>query len=175
MALPGSSLPAQARAGDNVTNHLLNLQRDYGNTAVTLEVQRKGGRPQSTDAPGKRGKKVVKKAAEDDFSPKTFGEASAGRDIGWLIAQGNTYMKSAQSSQTPKGKAMAYDRAADYYLGVMWIDPSPANSQYLTRLYRETKDEARLAYWMKVQTRQIVLAKHKAGEEAPEDMTGKEF
>lgn len=165
----------------SLSNHVLNLQRDYGNAAVTTVVQRKGGKAgkaskaASTDAPGYKKKKVEKKAAEADFAPKEMGEATKGREVGWLINQGNTYKASGESSKTPAGRKAMFDRAAGYYLGVMWISPTPGNAQYLTNLYKVSGDKARYDYWMKVQTKQIVLPAHKAGEEAVEDQTGKEF
>ena len=159
-----------------MTTQLLSLQREYGNAAVTEVVQRRE-RPQSTDAPQAKGAakpgKPGKKPVADDFAPKTMGEATKGREPGWLIDQGNKYLDNAKSAKSPSGEASEFHIAESYFLGLMWIDPSPTNTQYLVNLYDASGDKSRKQYWLKVQHKEIVLPRHKAGEEAVEDMTGK--
>ena len=166
--LDGTRVRAGTGVADgNLSNHVLSLQRDYGNAAVTTVVQRKGGtsKAASTDAPG--AKKKGKAAAKADYAPKEPGEATAGRTAPWLINQGNSYLKSWADAKTPEGKKMAFKQAERYYLGAMWIDPSPMNAQYLVKFYRTVggDKDPKYLYWLEVQNRAITLTPHKAGEE----------
>ena len=74
---PGGAATAtavRARGGTNVHDHVLHLQRDFGNAAVTGVVVQRRPKAASTDAPGYKKKAPVKKKAEpvvEDFRPKT--------------------------------------------------------------------------------------------------------
>jgi hypothetical protein len=71
------SAPATVTTGRNVADHVLGLQRDYGNTAVTTAIQRKGGK-------GGKGSKAKPKEVSyfPDYDPTLTGTPGEMRQAG---------------------------------------------------------------------------------------------
>jgi hypothetical protein len=168
-------------AGRNVRDHLLQLQRDYGNTAVTTAVQR--DRAASTDAPGykapKKGPAAKKKGPSDEekYVPKPDSTLSS-NSVGDLVQWGNDAVEHAESA---KGTAKDiknqhdtwYEKAVRYY-GQAWLKmPSKPGRQvamYIYKAYKAWGDASAAAFWLKVGSGEI-------DPKAPkqEDMSDKSF
>lgn len=160
----GAAPPTSAH-GTNVADHVLGLQRDYGNNAVTTMVQRAPkSRAASTDAPSaKKGKGRGKKApVEENYAPTSL------HYNGTLDQQRSAAMDYWHGTN---GKSMDLEKAAKY-MEDAWLltdadGPARAIALNVSRIWKEWSEPKRAAFWMKVHT----------GELKPkvEDMTGKEF
>ena len=145
--------------GTSLTDHVLSLQRDYGNAAVTgVVVQRAPKRRKSMAAstdikdvikikPGKAAGASAKKApAEETFWP----EANAkfrGVDTPTVTA-GALKWAQVDGKNT---QLLASEYAEEAYLRTkarMWAD-------LLWKIYRKVGDKKRADFWLKVTTRQL--------------------
>lgn len=167
--------------GKNVRDHLLSLQRDYGNGAVTsMVVQRKDG-PASTDAPGakKKAPPAKKKGPSDEekYVPKPDSTLSS-NSVGDLVQWGNDAVEHAEGAKgTPKDVKnqhdIWYEKAVRYY-GQAWLKmPSKPGRQvamYIYKAYKAWGDASAAAFWLKVGAGEI-------DPKAPkqEDMSDKAF
>jgi hypothetical protein len=137
-------------AGTNVRDHLLSLQRDYGNTAVTTIVQRKGSQAASTDAPGAKKKKGPAAKQEEDFAPKSTrhnGTADQLRAVAYDYWQGTN------------GKSMDLQKAAEYLEDAWLLTDNDGQARLMAmniaRIWKDWSEPKRYAFWMKVHTGEI--------------------
>jgi hypothetical protein len=131
---------SEARAGGgNVRDHLLSLQRDYGNGAVTSVIQRKGG-----------GKKGPKPKHEENFAPTSL-HYNGTKDVQKSMAM--------DYWQGTNGKSMDLEKAAKYMEDVWFLedDDGQARSVALNvaRIWKEWSEPKRYAFWIKVHTGEI--------------------
>ena len=148
--------------GRGVQERLLSLKRDYGNAAVATMVQRRE-RPQSTDAPGHRAKKVVQAPAPEDFAPTGPNPKYAGRDDADL----GDHIEDWTKSNVPN---MLYE-AVEMSEELWWRHHDRASRAYalgVYRLYKQLGDAKRTAFWLGVFQGTITPG-------APESQAGKEF
>jgi hypothetical protein len=148
----GAAQPTVVGRG-NVADHVLNLQREYGNSAVTTMVQRAPkSRAASTDAPGsKKGKDKGKKGpAQVNYAPTslhyngTLDQQRSAADDYW---------------HGKNGKSMDLEKAAKYMEDV-WLltegdGPARAVALNVSRIWKEWSEPKRADFWMKVHTGEI--------------------
>ena len=159
----------EARGSGSLGDHVLGLQRDYGNAAVTTVVQRKE-RPQSTDAPwvkknAKKPKpaKVAKEPVIEDFRPtkphSQYGQWDTPRIEGWIKDHGAT-----ATGHDAKGIAQMED---ELYLR----NPNWQRGINNYRAWSKVKgEEKRAKFWF-----DWFHSKGKLLDPKPESMVGKEF
>ena len=142
-------------AGKSLTDHVLSLQRDYGNTAVTgVFVQRapksRKSMAASTDIKDvikvKAGKGKKKAPVEETFWP-TENAKFRGVDTPTVTAGALKWAQvDGQNTQL-----LATEYAEEAYLRTkarMWAD-------ILYKLYKKLGDKKRQEFWLKVMTRQL--------------------
>lgn len=146
-----------------VSDHLLSLQRDYGNTAVTTIVQRKGHpKAASTDAPG--AKKSAPAPKQEDYAP-TEHSAKYGS---WSDDELNGHINDYTKSNVKNGLLAAAEMSEE-----LWFrhqSQSRAYAMGVWRVYKQLGDDKRTAFWLGVMQGTITPGKH-----AAEDQAGKEF
>lgn len=164
----GATTAKRARGGTNVHDHVLNLQRDYGNAAVTGVVVQRRPKAASTDAPGYKKKKPAppaKKAAEPtDYAPTAPNPKFSTWDNAALSERA-----SHESEATAKNSLFF---AAELYEEYWFRTKARQVGIYLGKIYRKVGDEKRAAYWTGVATGSIKPGEKKA---ADEDMSDKAF
>lgn len=149
-------------AGKSLTDHVLSLQRDYGNAAVTgVVVQRapKGRKSMaaSTDMkdvikikPDKKaGKSAKKEPAEETFWP-TPNAKFANSDISYLSGEASKWAKLDDKNSL----YLTTEFCEELYLrtkALMWAD-------VLWKTYKKLGDTKREGFWLKVKTRQLPKA-----------------
>lgn len=163
LARIGGAPPTGTGRG-NVADHVLGLQREYGNAAVTMVVQRAPkSRAASTDNPGykKRGK-GQKPPVQENYAPTSL------HYNGTLDQQ-----RSAATDywRGTNGKTMDLEKAAKYMEDV-WLltegdGPARAVALNVSRIWKEWSEPKRAAFWMKVHTGEI--------KPKVEDMSDKAF
>lgn len=153
--------------GSNVTDHVLGLQRDYGNAAVTTVVQRKE-RPQSTDAPWVKKKpkpkpgKVTKEPVIEDLRPKSADkEYSTWEDArleGWIKDHGET------------AKGSTAKQIAQMWEELYWRKPNWMMGLNISRAWKKVPDDKKAKFWL-----DWFNSKGKLLDPKPESQVGKEF
>ena len=154
--------------GKSLNDHVLGLQRDYGNAAVGMVVQRRP-KAASTDAPwvkkAKKAKpsKVAPEPVVEDFRPtkphSQYGEWSTPRIEGWIKDHGDT-----ATGLDAKGIAQMEDEL--YRRNPSW---QRAINNY--RAWSKVKgEEKRAKFWF-----DWFHSKGKLLDPKPESMVGKEF
>jgi hypothetical protein len=166
---PGRSRTSpQGTAGSALSDHVLGLQREYGNAAVTTVVQRRE-RPQSTDAPGAKKPpkpkpgKVPPTPVVEDFRPtkphSVYGKWDTARIEGWIKDHGDD-----AKGLDAKGIAQMYD---ELYLR----NPNWQRGINNYRAWSKVKgEEKRAKFWL-----DWFNSKGKLLDPKPESMVGKEF
>jgi hypothetical protein len=145
----------------NLHDHVLGLQRDYGNAAVTTAIQRKGSGAASTDAPGyKKPKEKPKKPGKvEDYTPEpdpTLSSMSAGE----LTAAGlDAWQKPDANKITDKHQRDIWFEKAARYFEQAWLKTpgkaARAIALNISRVYGDLGDSKRKAWWSKVHTGEI--------------------
>jgi hypothetical protein len=162
--------PSPARVGDsggpgNVSDHLLSLQRDYGNEAVTTVVQRRGGAA-STDAPGHHVKSRAKhEAPQEDFAPTEPNPKFAGMSDAELTGHADDYSKGA----TKNGLYYAAELLEEYWFRHK-DSAGRAIAMNIWRVYKQLPEPKREAFWLGVFQGRI-----KPGQASSEDLSDKSF
>ncbi len=169
----GGTVQVEPPGAKNVHDHLLHLQRDYGNEAVTSVVQRKRSKAASTDAPGAKKKVAAKPGkqapAEASYAPTDHIPGLADVSTSDLSQDASDFM--SRKDGNTEGNL---ERASRDYLELWFRTPGKSSRSYATQLYRCYRDmkgeEKRAAYWSKVASGEI-------DPKAPkqEDMSDKEF
>jgi len=124
----------------NVADHVLGLQRDYGNQAVTTMVQRKGG---AKKGGGKGAAKV------ENFLPEW--DASINSSAGELRQSANPMINAPEEWQVRKGIHW-YEQA---YLREKSENTRRMDALVIGRAYEKLGDGARAAWWKKVHIGEI--------------------
>ncbi|HEX2850006.1 MAG TPA: hypothetical protein VHN98_05620 [Acidimicrobiales bacterium] len=164
----GRKKGATADAGASMHDHLLSLQRDYGNTAVTTMVQRKGHpRAASTDAPGAKKSKPAP-AKEEDYFPKEHSQRFGSWSDDEIEGHINDWTKPDDKGHySPNGLDAAAEGAEE-----LWFrHQNRAYAMGVWRVYKLTSDSKRTAFWLGVF--QGTIKPHSA--DAAESQAGKEF
>lgn len=156
--------PAVAPAGaGNVHEHVLGLQRDYGNQAVTTVVQRRE-HAASTDAPGHKAAPPKKQEKQEDYAPT----APNPKFNGWTDAELTGHATDYEKGDTKNGLAYAIECLEEYWF--RHRDQSRAIAMNIWRDYKKLGDAKREAYWLGVMQGTI-----KPGHQSSEDMSDKGF
>ena len=157
ISAPGGGVAVRT-AGKSLTDHVLSLQRDYGNAAVTgFVVQRapkgKKSMAASTDIkdvikikPGKTGGKGAKPAAEETFWP-TENPKFRGVDDPTVTSGALKWARMDGKNEL----SLATEYLEEAYLRTkarMWAD-------LLWKTYKKLGDKKRENFWLKVATRQL--------------------
>ena len=172
-SLPGSGgrlVAREAGGSGSLGDHVLGLQRDYGNAAVTTVVQRKE-RPQSTDAPWAKKApkpkpgKAAKEPVIEDFRPKsgsteyTTSKWPTDRIEGWIKDHGAT-----ATGLDAKGIARMEDE-------LYFRDPNWQRGINNYRAWNKVKgEEKRAKFWF-----DWFHSRGKLLDPKPVSMVGKEF
>jgi hypothetical protein len=171
--LPGGSVATVERpAGRNVREHLLQLQRDYGNTAVTTAVvQRRHGHSAaaSTDAPG--AKPAPAPAQEEDFGD--FAPKEHNKFQSWSTSDLSERAASEMDSDVKNSWYFAADLWEERWFRCISKGDSRAVALNLYRTYKKLGDDARTKFWLAVLQDKIDPRPNAPAK--AEDMTGKEF
>jgi hypothetical protein len=166
----GGRTVARDGGSGNLSDHVLGLQRDYGNAAVTTVVQRTPkSKAASTDAPWIKKKapkpsKVSKEPVIEDLRPKTGSKEyttslwPSERLEGWIKDHGAT-----AKGQTAKDIARMYEEL--YYRKPNWM-----MGLNISRAWKAGGDDKRAKFWM-----DYFNSKGKLLDPKPESMEGKEF
>jgi hypothetical protein len=137
---PNVALREQAK-GANLHDHVLNLQRDYGNTAVTTAVvQRKGGGKKKAAAPAKEESYFP----VYDFSLKGSAEA--------LRGEGHSDITNPAKDTDKISRGVHYVEQA--YLRDDGKEHK-SDGYYISNGYKLLGDAAKAKWWMKVSTGEI--------------------
>lgn len=129
----GAAPPAAAH-GTSVAGHVLGLQRDYGNQAVTTMVQRRGG--------GKGGKKAPAKV--ENYLPEW--DSTITSKAGELRQSANPMLSAPEEWQIRKGIHW-YEQA---YLRETSDNVRRMDALTIARAYEKVGEGARAAWWKKV-------------------------
>jgi hypothetical protein len=133
----GGTAVADRPAGGNVRDRVLQLQREYGNTAVAgLVVQRKGG-----------GKKPAPKV--ENYTPEW--DTTITSTAGELRQSAAPQLSAKEEWQIRKGIHW-YEQA---YLREKSENVRKMDALTIARAYEKVGDGARKAWWMKVHTGEI--------------------
>jgi hypothetical protein len=161
---PANAGGADDRSHGNVSDHLLSLQRDYGNEAVTTVVQR---RPQaaSTDAPGHHSSRSKKKEApQEDFAPTEPNP----KFNGWTDAELTGHAADAEKGDVKNGLYYAAELYEEYWF--RHKDNGRAIAMSIWRVYKKLPEPKREAFWLGV-----FQGKIKPGQSSSEDLSDKSF
>ena len=136
----GTAVLDRPSRGGNVRDHLLSLQREYGNSAVTtMVVQRKGG--------GKGGGKKAPKV--ENYLPEW--DATITSKPGELRQSANPMLSAPEEWQVRKGIHW-YEQA---YLRETSENLRKMDALTISRAYGKLGESARAGWWMKVHTGEI--------------------
>ncbi|MEA3077443.1 MAG: hypothetical protein QOF60_2351 [Actinomycetota bacterium] len=162
--LPGAKTSTEPDRPSTVSGHLLSLQRNYGNAAVTGVVQRKE-RPASTDAPGAKGKKATKKKEPEqtNYAPTEHHP----RYGDWTDEALSTRASEAFDQNAKSSWYFAAELYEEYWFRHKEYKPAAMS---LWRVYKKIGDKPREDFWVKVQNGEI-----KPGKPKTEDMSDKAF
>ncbi len=172
---PGGPTAAPARTPDgpqSLNDHVLSMQRDYGNTAVSgMVVQRKPrkqdpNRPQSTDIKDTTGYKAPKKgkAAPKPKGPEMFWPTEPHVTYGEKYEKGHEkagqYKYSELDLRSRGGQSSGSDNTNSNWLAVGMLEeafrrrPALDISVSIYRSYAKLKgEEKRAEFWKQVQHR----------------------
>jgi hypothetical protein len=157
-----------AKGDTSLNDHVLGLQRDYGNAAVTTAVQRKPhSKAASTDAPGvkkKKGKPVVKDAEIVDYRPKEGSKQYNPTD--WPDARLEGWIHDHADDAT----GASLKDIGRMYEELYYRHPDFTKGLNLYRVFKKIGDTNKADFWMAFMNSRGHLLDPK-----PEDMSGKEF
>jgi hypothetical protein len=161
----GRLLVADRATGKSLHDHVLGLQRDYGNGAVTGVVQRKKDRPASTDAPGAKPRKPSPKApAIENLAPT----APNPKFSSWATSDLADRARSEMSSDVKNSLYFAAELLEEYWF--RRPGDSRAIAMNIWRVYKKLGDDKSTKFWELVYTGQFDPRKP-----VEEDMSDKEF